>query len=443
MLTAYRGILNREPDRGGYAYWVNFLDNGNSMSALVTELTAALDNGEIGSATVCRSLGYGWGTAPVPGNDVIPVASPGIATLPALQAALANAAPGSTVWLAQRAVIFADSQVVVPSGVTLATYGVPPRTHYAKQARIVRTALFPASNELEGGLIKLMPGARLDSVWSTGQRQTLGYTNLAMKVVMAGGFDSAVVNSRSENSNGWVTVLAHRYGNSCGNLTVQNNLLTGYANTHRAGDPGYTDGISGNCEAYTATGNDIIDASDVGIIMFSPDLTTPQRSVTTNNIVVAAGVPAFAAYAMDALSHSTFVSRTPLSFDGASISNNQFWSAPDTHFDFSLAIGTWPWSDAENSGSKGRFVGNSNMGIATPMNVGIVIDGMVEATVQGNALNRVAPRTSFSDNGTVFQFACAPGDIVADANTSDPHASGTEMQGPFVNRAVHACVRHW
>jgi hypothetical protein len=102
-----------------------------------------------------------------------------------------------------------------------------------------------------------------------------------------------------------------------------------------------------------------------------------------------------------------------------------------THFDFGPAVGTWPWSNSDNSGSKGRFVGNSTTCIAAPMNVGIVIDCMVEATVQGHALNRTAPRTSFGDNVAVFRFHCAPGDIVADANTSDPDASGGGYAGAF------------
>lgn len=447
VLTLYRGIFNREPDAGGLANWVTYLNNGNSLSSLIDVLFQYVDGGEISSAAICGTLGYGWDTHPVLGNSAMPVIGSGISDLATLQSALGSASPGSTVYLAQRAVIFANSQIVIPAGVTLATAGTPNRTQYANQARIVRNAMFSAASDMDtAALIKLQPGARLASVWVTGQRQIFSFSAPQVNIFINTGYGSSVVNSRNENSAGWTAIAANRMNQSCSGVAIQGNLITGYSNTHVASSIANTDGISGNCEGMSITGNEIVDPSDVGVILFASGTAVgagspaTQTSQVSGNTVISAGVPSYGAFAMDGLKIDSAFNFGSVSFAGASISNNQFWAGSDSHFDFGLAVGTMPWypTGTGNIGTDGSFTYNTTAGITTPMQIGIAIDGMLNATVQGNSLTATAPSGAFT-------FRCTPAaSNVADLYVSSPHASGSNMQGPpsNVNASLHNCAGH-
>jgi hypothetical protein len=440
VLTLYRALFSREPDPAGFAYWVTYLDNGNSLASLVDLFIDSMGRGELSVAAVCSPRGYGWSKAPVLTNASMPPLGGGtlvngnpIRSARDLQAALDAAAPGTTVYLPQRTVIVASAQIVVPAGVTLATSGNPDRTLYARQARIVRGGLFGGVGENDGALIKLLPGATLASVWVTGQRQTLGYSNTAVNIYAKSGTGTRIVDSRIENAAGWTTLAAHRENSACA-VTIAHNLVTGYANSH---DSGFTDGISGTCERATITGNDIVDPSDVGIVLFVSGDGVTQASVVRNNNVLSAGVPAYGALVMDPLYRSPAYAANS-SFAGASFDRNVFWAAPDSHFDIGIALGTLTWFATGNVGSGGTASNNSTAGIPTPMQVGIAVDGMVDATVQGNQLAVTAP-VNPTRRGNYFK--CPHGNFLADMNVTSHHASGSNMQ-QYANARVHDCIGH-
>ncbi len=442
VLTLFRGLLNREPDAGGLAYWVNYLNNGNSMASMVDFVGASIDNGEITSNTICASRGYGWDTHPVLTNKDMPVIGAGIADEAGLRAALQNAKPGTTISLAQRAVISTSKQILVPAGVTLTTTGSPHFSQYAKMARIVRSAPATGATEESAALVFLNPGANLISVWVSGQRQINGYAPNAVNVYAKSG--ASVISSRIENSSGWTALVSHRRGHPCSGVNFTGNLITGYSNTHLSE---VTDGISSDCEKTTIRDNAVVDPSDVGIVIFTAiegDLKAVQSSKAYNNVVISAGIPAYSAYVLDPLSKSTLPGDS--SFVGAEFRNNKFWAAPDTHIDIGLAVGTTAWFPDPNIGTGGSFIGNTTAGIATPMQIGIMVDGMRAPVVTGNTITPAVPRLfpgEVSDRTKFFQCHASGGaSVFADLNTVVNHASGGTIQGPVTNKEAHHCVWH-
>ncbi len=437
VLTVYRAVGSREPDPSGFNYWLTYLNNGNSLVSMVDFFYQQIDAATV--TKMCSTLGYGWGVGSTLDNTTIPVKGSGITTLAALKTALQNAVSGTTVYLAQRAVIATSEQIRVPSGVTLATTGLPPQSQYAKQARIVRTSAF-GTQPGDSGLVHLLPGAKLHSVWVSGQGQNFSsdsQKNDKVTVFMQGGTGTLVSNSRIDNASGWTQVLAHHFDGLACSMTVTSNLLTGYANNHQAK---LTDGISGNCENLSISYNDVVDASDVGVILFASSTAAgpmTQASQVHHNTVVSAGVPAIGALMMDARIAYEVVGTQ--SFAGASFNNNTFFAAPDSHFDIGLVVGSIPSYEESpaNMASGGSFTSNTTGGIATPMQIGISVDGMWNAQVSSNTVVRAVPLTA-SGTSLPFSFTCAtPGAIVV----HPVHGTGT-IQGPQINGSNHNCAKH-
>lgn len=177
---APRGAWYSRKDAGGYYHHPNLMNYGLSWPSLVAALYGSPEFANLVPA-VCHltQTSYGWGTWPVIG---IPLASGGFSGNQAqLQGALDSTPPGGTVYLAERAAITLSSTLVIPSGVTLATTGVPSPTHYANMARLARAASFNAP------LVRLQSGAKLLHVWVDGQRGTPANTlGFDMNVMMAG-----------------------------------------------------------------------------------------------------------------------------------------------------------------------------------------------------------------------------------------------------------------
>jgi hypothetical protein len=200
---------------------------------------------------------------------------------------------------------------------------------------------------------------------------------------------------------GWSNV--HSYGSVdgrfCAGNTVTNNLITAYPSRHFDGN--YTDGLSIGCENTLVQGNQIVDATDVGIVVFTAAPAT-QKSLVTGNTVVSAGNSAFGALAFDPL-YSPAYPVNP-DFTGASFTDNFVWSSPDTHFIIGLSVGSRPWygthaiiNGVTSTGSIGygaSATGNTTAGVLTNFGEAITVAGMDSATVRNNALRtRPIPQT--------------------------------------------------
>lgn len=425
LLALFRGVLNRDPDRDGFSHYSAALTIGTPWADVVDDL---LSSAEFTTGLVPLVCGptpsYGWGSTPA---LAVPTSGEGFAggTGAELQALLSKAVPGSTVWLAQSALVRVDAPVIVPSGVTLATVGRPGTSRYAAMARLVRNSLFA------GEVVRIMPGARLDSVWVDGQRSAVVRPPLqggtGVNVWLVGG---SVVNSRLSESSGWTSLqggtnvhLDERLPDLTGPCYgyIAHNLVTAYASSH---DGDFSDGISSYCDHTVIEDNEVVDTTDVGIIIFPPAFDTPQRSQVRFNTVVSAGNSGYGAYAAD----PTFGHLKPPDFTGSSVHDNVFWTGARTHFDIGLAVGTRAWFGTTSStGTGASFTGNGTGGLVARVAAGIAVSGMAGVTVTGNAVE-----VGFADEASPCPRA------VVGASVSAGYASGSIQ--PFTDVLYQSCI---
>jgi hypothetical protein len=399
-LLLYHAILNREPDARGYAHHLEELDSGTPLHTLVSMF---FSSGEFSALVpyICSTDSYSFATMGSGLAIRIPTSGTGgydNLTEAQLQALLNSAAAGTVVYLTQQSVVYLTKSLVIPAGVTLATHGLPTPNQHAKMARLVRAAAF-ASPMVQINLDSdPNPSGILKNMWVDGQRaRSSTYVHGAINIEIYGGNGAAVDANFIDNSLGWSNV--HSYGavdgRVCSGNTVTNNLITAYSSRHFGGN--YTDGLSIGCENTLVQGNQIVDATDVGIVVFTAAPAT-QKSLVTGNTIVSAGNSAFGALAFDPL-YSPAYPVNP-DFTGASFTNNVVWSSPNTHFIIGLSVGSRPWygtnaiiNGVTSTGSIGygaSATSNTTAGVLTNFGEAITVAGMDSATVRGNAL-RTAP----------------------------------------------------
>jgi hypothetical protein len=414
LLTLYRGALNREPDAGGFGRFLKLLDSGTAWASVVDEVFASPEFVGMYQA-ICAGTPTYFGDAPAIAG---PVSGPGFpgGTGAQLQALLDKAPSGTTVFLAQKALVQLDAMLTIPSGVTLATTGLPLHNSYARMGRLVRVASF------SGTAVKLDPGAKLKSVWVDGQRGTVGFNRSAINIQMFGGSGTEVSDSVTSNTAGWSSLQAFgsAEGQPCGSNTIARNLVTVYSSSHADGT--WSDGLSVACENATVEDNDIVDPTDAGIVLFR---STPaiQRSLVRNNTVLSAGNSAFAAIAADPL----YGMGTQHDFTGSSIANNQFWTGPNTSFEIALAVGTRAWfGRSSDMGIGASFTGNNTGSLTVRADCGLCASGMRDATVQSNAI----------DARLVHVHSCPT--VAVGASVSAGYASPLEQ--PYTDVLIEGCV---
>jgi len=206
----------------------------------------------------------------------------------------------------------------------------------------------------------------------------------------------------------------------------------------------WADGLSIGCEHSTVESNQIIDATDVGIVVYTAGLTAIQESIVSGNTVISAGNSAFGALAFDPLLTTTTTvctggtcqtqGRGTPSFAGASIENNTLWTSPSTHFVIGLAIGSVPWFGGGNSslgnaelGTGASATGNTTDSILSNFGEGITVSGMLSATVESNTFTRSA---------VTVKTNCPLGNVFA--SESAGFASGSIQA--FTNSTVDDCI---
>lgn len=382
LLTLYRGVLNREPDAADFQIRLKARRKGQDFRDTVDAFFGTREFRRLTKKICGAQPGYSFGKQPV---LALPVSSPGFqGTGAQLQAAL-NATPaGETVWLAQKAVVRLNAPLVIPAGVTLATTGLPEPARYALMGRLVRNAGFKTA------AVTLQDGAELNSVWVDGQRGVVGFVDDGINVRLLGGDGTRIENSVITNSAGWssVQVFGTSEGFPCSDVEVLGNLVTAYSSGHVRGklkhNP-WTDGLSISCESTLVQMNSIVDATDVGIVLFRSHPAT-QKSLVRFNRVLAAGNSAYGAITIDGLQGRG----TKPDFRGAMIEGNTFWTSPDTHFDIGISVGTRAWFGPPADLASGvAVINNFTAGIPARVDTGIAVSGMLEARVADNDLDLI------------------------------------------------------
>lgn len=436
VLLLYRAILNREPDASGYSHYLELLDRGTPLSTIVSMFFRSSEFSAL-VPFICSAGSYSFAT--LGGGLAIRIPNSGVGgydnlTEAQLQALLDSAAAGTSVYLTQKSVVYLTEPLVIPAGVTLATYGLPTPHQHAKMARLVRASAFA------GPMVEINrdddpnPSGTLKNIWVDGQRgRSSTYVYGAINIEIYGGNGASVRENFIDNSLGWSNV--HSYGSVDGRPCVGNlitdNLITAYPGLHSGGN--YTDGLSIGCENSLVEGNQIVDATDVGIVVFTAAPAT-QRSLVTNNTVVSAGNSAFGALAFDPL-YSPAYPASP-NFTGASITGNSVWSSPNTHFIIGLAVGSRPWfgtrfvingrTSTGNIGYGAAATNNTTAGVPSRFGEAIAVSGMDSATVRNNAFNVMLIPQSWT--------ICPVGNVLASvpaglASGSLQAYSGVEVNG--------------
>lgn len=432
LLALYRGVLNREPDQAGFDHWLSRMSKGTSWRSTVD---AHLDAAEFGALTrqICSGAvdsgdtSYNFGTqAPL---SIFTTGAGFTGSETELQIQLDKAKPGDTVALAQRAVVVLTSELTVPAGVTLTTTGNPDPAHYANMGRLVRGA--PFNREM----VALDNGAQLRNVWIDGERDTpKNWAASRADLRLNGGTGTTAADNKISNTAGpsSIFVLGAFDHLPCKDLAVTGNVITAYSSSNYDLDT-WTDGVSVTCGDTEVSGNQIVDTSDVAIVLYRASDTidpVPQASQVHDNTILSAGNSMYGALVADPLFVAKGAHTEQHDFTGAKIYGNTMWTSPNTHFDIGLVAGTRAWFGRNtNTGSGTTITGNTTGDLTARVQIGIAVDGMRDAAVSKNATHWVHP------DGI---GRCPRANFAIDPST----ASGTFSPKPDYRHSIDSCIGH-
>lgn len=426
VIAAYRAILSTDPDQAGFDARRTALDAGYPFASVVTDLFDSAGFRAM-APTICDAdQGYGWGVNDAP---TAPLGGAGFSgTQAALQAAIDATPAGGTLALAPRAVVRLTGTLFVKAGVTVTTTGTPGLSRYAEMGRLVRQPGW------RGVSVVLNPGARLEHVWVSGARaRESSYDRERYSVQVHGGVDAGVVDSRVDNPSGASSIraLGTADGFPCTDMEVSGNLVESYTADYFS--VRQTDGISVGCEDTTITGNSVIDATDVALIVFAVSPTVPQASQVSGNTIVAAGHNANAALGADpwiCTAGPDGPGVASRSLAGMNMTGNTFWTGSRTYFQIGISVGTREWFPTNGcNATGGSFTSNGTGSGSARVGTGIAVSGVLRATVTGNAPTLVL----------VPGVNTCPSHAVA-ASVRDGYASGTIQ--PYTDALYFGCI-YW
>ncbi|KAM0790359.1 hypothetical protein ACM66B_003242 [Microbotryomycetes sp. NB124-2] len=249
-------------------------------------------------------------------------------------------------------------------------------------------------------------GATLRNVIVDGNRPNLGWGGIGSgPLIQMGGNNKGqlIENVRAFEPRGWTSLhLIEGFANSCSGMTVRNNVMgpSGQAasvagqktnrmarlskrqtsSTSQDVPPGqWADGISLACKGSTVTGNTVIDATDVGIVIFGAPASKVQgNTIISRNRVLLGGI--------NAADYLPFFG----SFKDVLVSGNTI-NAEGNMIKIGLTLGTLSWGDFNSTlyrTSGGTFNDNTfTSGGTGYFGYGISVNGHNTATVRNNKFN--------------------------------------------------------
>lgn len=428
--VAYRTLLNREPGAADVNFYLANMNNGVlTWAQLLTAFEASPEFTSL-AATICSKPDYGFGTgAPV---SLFPSGTGYTGSEAGLQSLLNGTPSGGTVYLTQRALVPLTSTLVIPAGVTLTTYQlVPPlgNQNYAEMGRLARQPGW------SGESVHITGGANLNHVWVDGDRmREASYDRERFNIVVYGGFGTTVQDNRIGDTAGAtdMELVGGAAGYPCYGTVVDHNLIDAYTSVHDAKTP--SDGISDACEGSQVTDNGVVDASDVGIILFGSTTDVPQASTVSGNYVIQAGHGANALLAMDPSTGKT--GPVPYPFQGASFQGNTIWTSPTAISTFGIMDGTYPaFGTVATLGTGASITNNTSGGYSVTGNSGIAVSGMLNTTVTGNT---IAWNGAQDPTNPKCPMAAVGAWVTPPPHTS-VYVSGT-IQQPYVDQPYDKCI---
>jgi hypothetical protein len=444
VLTLFRGILNREPDPVNFNAYTSLLEGGTPLSGVVDDLFQSPEFSDPATGLINAICGgspsYGFGTQPP--LTTVPVGDQGF--VPSSEADLQNQLNDpqvSEVVLAQRVVVDLTRPLDIPAGKTLTTWGVTDTSHYANMARLVRDPGTGSHNILRGwAAVHVGANASLQGVWVDGARNLMSFHDENYNVLVKGGWQTRVTDNVLSNTDGGtsLTVMDASSDRPCG-VTVARNLVTEYAVPFLR-PPGLDeDGMGSFCDHSQILSNQIVDPTDVGLILFYayPDEGRDQASQVVGNTIVSAGNSMVAAMALDPGVRGE--PARPL-FRGAAFIDNTFWTGPNTVITIGMSVGTRLFFNpdtynGDNDGAGATVLDNGTGSIEEPtrVNDGLVVSGMLQANVRGNVMNLALIRF----------VPCVPAAIAVDPAHSSGDIQPWDYAGDYTGCLVpQASLRH-
>ena len=444
VLTLYRAIQCRDPDQSGYNYWVTALDNGTSISNLVSSFTSspefaglqnAIFNGGSYNSSVTVAVNFPFdrsdnSTIPLQPGQVLFSGSGSVA----LQDLLYRPGAGNTtVILKPRSVITISSPLTIPSGMTLSTYndGTLTLTKYARFARLIRD---PSSTSLDtwknNGVVNLQAGAKLQYVFVDGAANWVSLVSSSFILIApnilinpnSNAAGTSVSNCRSSDIQINTNLFLAEWNKFYPHIEVTNNLLTGYERSHYilpSNSYPWADGITngGQLDCNIAW-NYVIDPTDVGIILMNSDGSQNQHSQVVNNTIVSSGNGVYACLSVDGGTMAG-ATQTTTNFSGTLISNNNIMmgAGPNVHADLGICVNVRPWCfrvintitgplTISNNNLVGYPIANLNTGTWLRCNTALIISNVSNLTVSNNDLRPQIVATVTPNPNTLMHPIC-------------------------------------
>ncbi|MDY7094342.1 MAG: hypothetical protein SX243_15335 [Acidobacteriota bacterium] len=239
--------------------------------------------------------------------------------------------------------------------------------------------------------------------------------NYSRALIAISGNNAWLDHVSATNTSGLSAIAASDNPN-CSGLRITNSFIGDNGFHPSTNPPGpFANGIDYRCNNGYVGHNHIRNATDGAISFYGGTNTIIEHNWIANDTrSLFSGIIAATLYNGD--------------FTGSIVRNNLIQTCCGQHIHVALAIGTHLWCDDNNptgdcqTSSGATFINNSGSGT---FGFGIVVDGMLNATVQGNNLV-MTPWTS--------QNCYIPGQNWYVIN--QPHASGSFQPG-YINRNVH------
>jgi hypothetical protein len=304
----YRGLLNREPDQSGWDWYSQFSE-GEAFNAIVASQEYRTLVNRICSS---KGEGYGWGQGWF--NPTVSFAN--------IKHKIESASPGTVIELGADK-IAVTSTIVVPPGVV-----VRGRSgHYLQQPNFYRATSF------NGPIFRLRHYSALEYLHIDGRKNYHPNGLVEAVNVEITGTGARVHGLRTDNPAGWTSILCNSISGVY-NTHIVGNLVISYGNPRRHGE--WTDGLSLACEQSLAIWNTVVDASDVGIILFDT-YSKGNASQVKFNRVLQLGNHSWGMIGLDQQVGN------PKFFGSAAFQLNELYTAPHVRTRVGIVDGTRTW----------------------------------------------------------------------------------------------------
>lgn len=422
-LAVYRALLNRDPLASEAEQFAQRLQQ-EPVAAIAASLAAEAEFAALLPAIVEGP--YYWGAnnaawSPSPSGTIMTEAD--------VQALLNG--PEQVIELPRGALVLISGTIDIPAGKTLRTAGQP--AHYAQKARLLRVANVAAP------LVKVQEGGTLSHTWLDGNRSAYYADPDGLQRGVnseTAGDHACIADNRVSDATAPTHLVA---SDGYKGAYIARNLLTCYATSHYAGvSGGWADGITHASTDSLIEGNEVADATDVGIIVFryvSEGYTEPQNTIVRRNTVVNFGNSAYAGYDID----SWFGKGLVMNFRGCSFEDNAVWTSMKAHQHIVLSFAPLAWTGKEGATAVGgRMAGNyTPEGLCCLAAAGIAVDGVDQYEIRGNQLQLyIGPwaheEKGFATRSISMNSANGQGDL------QGPHADLPmhDEQGVFISSAL-------